>query len=452
LFTALVVATVFTGCGDDHIMAPDLPSEFGERIARDVVAVAGWPLDPEEMTLDDLEERSSSSILGFVREQITDDIFHYSFDVPVGPGPFDVIGIHRVVREDRPFRPTRTTDAIFLAHGDVADFASNFLAIAGTPADRALSILLARADIDVWGLDFGWSRVPEGTTDFSFMAGWGIGKDADHLGAAISVARFVRQFTGSGRKKMHLFGYSGGGQTSYAYLSEETLLPPGQRHVKGFIPFDSDPIATDSPEHRERTCVLAAQYQDLLDAGVYQDEFGLVFATAGFLAQVAPHDPSPIIEGFDNLQAALFLGAATWNLLDYTPYFHFVGGEFEDGLPTALRFSMLDTYLEFTKALNPYFPTEIFRDRYATQCGHTDVPWDDHLSEIAVPILVIGGGGAIGEYSVYSAHATGSSDITTLIVDLDADRSLDFGHIDLLTATDAPSLVWMPIRDWILSH
>jgi hypothetical protein len=197
---------------------------------------------------------------------------------------------------------------------------------------------------------------------------------------------------------------------------------------------------------------LTEGYQAFLDAGVYQDEFGLVFSTAGILAQEAPNEPSPIVPGLDNYHAALFLGAATWNLVDYVPFLHFVGGEFQDGLPVALRYSMVDTYLEFTKALKPYFPTEIFRDRYATQCGEVDVPWDDHLVEITVPILAVGADGGIGDFAFYSAHATGSSDVTTLLVDLDADRSVDFGHVDLLTATDAPTLVWEPIRDWILSH
>ena len=117
-----------------------------------------------------------------------------------------------------------------------------------------------------------------------------------------------------------------------------------------------------------------------------------MFSTAATLAQTAPGDPSPIVPGFDNLGAALFLGAGTWNLLDYTPFFHFAGGVFESDVPVALRYSPLDTYFEFTKALKPYFPTEVFRDRYATQCGEADVPWDDHLSEITVPIFAIGAG------------------------------------------------------------
>jgi pimeloyl-ACP methyl ester carboxylesterase len=341
---------------------------------------------------------------------------------------------------------------VFLAHGDVADFEQNFLALPGTPIDRAMSVLLARADIDCWGLDFGWSRVPEGTTDFSFMNGWGIGKDVHHVGIAIAVARTVRTLTGSGRQKMHIFGYSGGGQTAFAYLCEETRLPRGRRHVKGFISFDSDPLLSNSPEHQARTCVLAADYQALLDAGMYQDEFGLIFSSAGVLARTAPADPSEIIEGLTNLQAALVLGAATWNLLDYTPYFHFAGGEFEGDLPIDLRYSPLETYLEFTINLNPYFPTEVFRDRYALQCGVPDLPWNDRIGDVDVPILFIGAGGGTGEWGLDAVNATSSSEITELIIDLDPDRSLDFGHIDLMTATAAPDIVWAPMRDWILAH
>jgi hypothetical protein len=31
-------------------------------------------------------------------------------------------------------------------------------------------------------------------------------------------------------------------------------------------------------------------------------------------------------------------------------------------------------------------------------------------------------------------------------------RALDFGHADLFTATNAETLVWKPILDWIVAH
>jgi hypothetical protein len=47
------------------------------------------------------------------------DIVEYSFQVPVGSGTHDVIGVHRVVRETAPWVPARSSKGILLAHGDV---------------------------------------------------------------------------------------------------------------------------------------------------------------------------------------------------------------------------------------------------------------------------------------------------------------------------------------------
>jgi len=61
------------------------------------------------------------------QHRITDDVYHYSWQVRVGPGPFDVVGLHRVVKERSPNRPIRTRKSVFMLHGDFKDFAGCFL-------------------------------------------------------------------------------------------------------------------------------------------------------------------------------------------------------------------------------------------------------------------------------------------------------------------------------------
>ncbi|MGB7589605.1 MAG: hypothetical protein WBO19_00010 [Terriglobia bacterium] len=74
------------------------------------------------------------------------DIVHYRFDVVVGPGKFDVIRLHRVVREAQPYHPIRTVDGVLLLPGSPNYFEAIFMAplISSVPAwDRSIAVFLA---------------------------------------------------------------------------------------------------------------------------------------------------------------------------------------------------------------------------------------------------------------------------------------------------------------------
>jgi hypothetical protein len=87
-------------------------------------------------------------------------------------------------------------------------------------------------------------------------------------------------------------------------------------------------------------------------------------------------------------------------------------------------------------------------------CDQTDVPFDDHLAEIKVPVLYVGAGGGFGEFGVYTTTLLGSTDVTTHIVHKvpAAQRIVDYGHADLFLAGDAQTQVWQPILDWVQTH
>ena len=108
----------------------------------------------------------------------------------------------------------------------------------------------------------------------------------------------------------------------------------------------------------------------------------------------------------------------------------------------------------FLRGAAPFQPTRQLADSELLTCDEQDVPWDDHLEDITNPILYVGAGGGFGEYGLYTTTLLGSTDVTTRIVDLQPDtaRLLDFSHADLFIATDAETLVWDPILDWILAH
>lgn len=394
------------------------------------------------------------------RRVLSGNVVEYTFDVRLGPGPHDVIGMHRVVREAAPFTPARTSKSVFLLHGDIWGFRAAFLA---DPV-RNLPVFLARNEVDVWGIDQRWIRVPASETDFTFMQDWGLEHDIRDLYVSLGVARGVRFLTGNGFGRMHLLGWSRGGLIGYAYLNAESQLPPALRNVRGFIPVDIY-LKTDDENFREAACRRSAAQEAAYDAGQFQNTSGTLVQTIHTLAVTDPAGASPVFPGLTNHQAALLTGEATFVIFppdqQNVPFYHFTGGTFApdpapSGLPvpTGLLYSPESTWLALLGGAAPYQPTRQLADSELVICDEEDVPFDDHLEEITNPVLYVGAGGGFGEYGVYTTTLLGSTDVTTRIVDLTPpdQRLSDFGHADLFIGTRARQLVWRPILNWIKAH
>src|SRR5437764_6340898 len=70
---------------------------------------------------------AAHALSGAARRALTADVAEYTFSVPVGDGPYDRIGIHRVVRETAPNVPAHSATALFMAPGDIWNFRAAFL-------------------------------------------------------------------------------------------------------------------------------------------------------------------------------------------------------------------------------------------------------------------------------------------------------------------------------------
>jgi pimeloyl-ACP methyl ester carboxylesterase len=413
-------------------------------------------------------DRAERALLGFEGECIPSslerrilagDVAEYTFDLRVGPGPYDVLGVHRVVRETAPFQPVRAVDSLFLLHGDIWGFRAAFLA---DPVHN-LPVFLAREDVDVWGIDQRWIRVPASETDFAFMRDWGLAHDLRDLGLALSVARGVRLYTGNGFDRMHLLGWSRGGQIGYAYLDAETQVAERLRNVAGFIPVDIY-LKTDDPGLRDAACRRSAQRQAQRASGTWQDSSGTLVQTIYSLSTADPLGLSPVFPGLTNRQAGLLVGEATFVILvpnEPVPFYHFTAGRFAalptpGGLPVpnGLRYSPEAAWMSMLGGAAPYQPTLQLADAELLMCDQEDVPFDDHLAEVTNPMLYVGGGGGFGEYGVYTTTLLGSTDVSIHLVDLmpPDQRLFDYGHADLFLGTDAPALVWRPILAWVRTH
>jgi hypothetical protein len=446
------------GCSDLDRESPVAPADDGalaavdvEGLARAIVAEAGWPVEDTSGVSSDRAIPSFPNFQ-FERTVLAGDVAHYSLRVPVGPGEHDVIGLHRVVRERRPFVPIRTQHSIMLQHGDVKDFTGMFLPGTTSPTmpdGFGLAVTLAAADIDVWGIDQGWTLVPAETTVFDFMAGWGLDRQIRDLGTAIDLGRILRGLTGNGWRKMALLGYSSGSVTGFSLVCQDSQRPPGLRRVNAYVAGDFG-LVSDHPEWIWVCETETPYYLDLIGQGIHH--FESPFPVFGIPAREDPDGDSELIPGYTNLQAAIGIGA--WTAYPEVSY-HFLGGIFDEAwTPLGLQYTDVDMWLDFLISGPPYMPLQFFVDYESLTLAPESVPWDDHLADVTVPVFYLYATGGAGGYGLHTLDLIGSSDVTQLEIGFHPPEELllDFAHVDLFIADDAPTLVFTPIRDWVLSH
>jgi len=459
----LALAIVWIGCSQVTDPQEPVPATAGldtEQLAAEIVRNLNWPVAADEV-LPAPDKARPNAMHEFDREVIVGDIAHYSLEIQIGDHPFDRIGLHRVVREARPWVPERSHDAIMLLHGDGAPFVTAFLLSTlsdAIPDDHSAAVYLAQQGIDVWGIDLAWTHVPVETTDFGFLADWGLQKDVDDLNTALATARTVRRLTGNGWLKMHLLGWSRGVWVGSALLNQETQVPPGHRNVKGFIPVDGW-YKTDDEALRASNCETVAALQAQYDAGEYVDATGVFGMQVVAAATSAPDAPQEFFPGLPhtNLQFALAIGTSTYELFGMPWTYHLIAGVFDDeGLPAGAQFVPTQAWLDFLGNWAPYQSLLQIIEAEAIVCDDPawDLPYDDYLDEITVPILYVGAAGGFGELGEYTTTLYGSTDVTTHIVQLypDDQSALDFAHVDLFNADNADELVWPTVADWVFAH
>jgi hypothetical protein len=382
------------------------------------------------------------------------DVAHYRYDVPAGPGPADIVRVHRLVRESRAGRPDASRAAVFLLPGAPNSFEGIFLApgISGaTPRDHSIAAYLAARGVDVWGLDFGWALVPAATADFAAFRDWGMERDSRDASTGLAFARATRRTDGQGDRPLVLLGFSYGGLVALDLVGRETQFEPARRDAGGLILLDLGPVL-EPRSAREYYCRLAADERARLDAGTLSDDTGMMLAAVGDAALTAPDAPSQHLEGFTNRQAALVFGG---NLgLVTGQFWSFLGAERDaGGVPTRLRFTDERLWLDVLRAIPPHAPMRAAVDSDSTLCG-AEAAFDDHLAEIALPIAYVGAAGGFGDAAAAWTRLTASADVTRVVVRQlpDEQRHEDFGHADTLLARSAPELVWRPVLDWLLAH
>ena len=220
----------------------------------------------------------------------------------------------------------------------------------------------------------------------------------------------------------------------------------------------------------ENSCLKCEKLQEKFDSGIFYSDEAVGLKYIASQAYGNPDGPSEIIPRLTNQEAAWFVLSATFLTEDDpfyadpevtsppVPFYHYCAGTFKNdrlSRPTGLQFTNSEYMLDFASEVPSFQSLGEMIDFEAVLCSD-DTPYDDHLEEITIPVLYVGAAGGFGEYGVYTTTLLGSydnGDVDTLIVELyPQDEPLDFGHVDLLFADNAESLVWDPIRNWIKTH
>jgi hypothetical protein len=387
------------------------------------------------------------------RTVLGEDVAHYRFDVVVGTGIHDRIRLHRIVREKQPWRPIHTVAGVVLFPGGPNSFQMIFMEPQISqvlPWDQSITAFFAKHNIDVWGMDYRWALVPADTADFKFMKTWSLQRDVDDAKIAVSLARLIRASTGQGFGQIPVLGFSYGTFMTYSMANQETQLPKILRNVNGMILADWGVTFASGSPLRQDFCGLIPGLQEMYDAGTYNED-NSALALFADLARHAPDEPSQFADGFTNLQFVMFIGAS----VVYAPSWHFVAGVFdENGITTNLQYTDPQVWIDVLGAIPTWFPVKADLDSDKVVCNGVVPPFDDHLKQIKLPILYVGAAGGAGKEGYVAVGRTGSTDVTKFTIQLHPDdqAALDFGHADMFTATNAETLVWQPMLDWLVAH
>ncbi|MET0405832.1 MAG: hypothetical protein ABW123_25650 [Cystobacter sp.] len=393
------------------------------------------------------------------RRVVDEGVAEYSYTLQVGVGRHDVITVHRVVEEVLPGLPRLASRAVFLVHGDIWGFRGAFLASltsSAVPRGKSLALYLARQGLDVWGIDLRWVHVPPYTEDFTFMKNWNLEMHVQDVRIAMQVARTVRALGLKSSGAMPLLGWSRGATIGYALLNLETNLPLEERQVSAFVPVDMAYSLGADSHAAASTCqayqALALRYTE----GMYVDVNGQVLQDLGAFANAAPSLPSPLLQGLTNRQAALVAGAATYRLQPEPLFgwYHFTGGPFENFMPMTTAWTQERFLFDTMEQASSFQSIGEQLETLAMWCGAPKLPYNDRLRLVTVPVFYVGAAGGMGRLGLSTLLQLGSKDLSAYIVQRmsDQDQQMDYGHADLLLASDADTEVWPRIADWFARH
>jgi hypothetical protein len=390
-------------------------------------------------------------------KKVSGDLMAYHYRITTDDG--DYLDIHRVVRVSPHGKPHKSDDAVMLLHGDFSTFVSNFapsIASEGAhdPQTPELALALAKANIDVWGLDRRFTHVPDDAADLSALDRQGVVSGLDDLQSALAFARRMRRTTMRSNAKLKVIGFSRGGLYAYAQAIGDHFRPRRQRHVGGVAVLDFNYVfGPEDAALKEEACAIRDFYDEWIAEGNYGE-------SNFFLREVAqaaidlPELPSDVDPTLTNRQYFLSVMAQTYQFFAPTPHYHLLAGDGSQSTVNELTYTSTQAAMHWVAQAPGWAPAREGRDSFAILCDDGNGPIEGTLGDIDVPALQIGVAGGYGD--LVSASVDGvihaDSDFYFWERESQEDRLIDVGHADLLFSQQAKKDVWPVLKAWIKEH
>ena len=340
--------------------------------------------------------------------------------IVAGSGEFDKIGITRIRK-----RCGCSKAAVVMLPGSNSDFETSFLSMA---------VYLAGQNIDVWGIDFRYSSVPEysDSTPYcqakscEFMKNWTTDTYLSDLDTVVKIAALSSQ-----DEKVFLLGWSQGAFFAYRYAGDH---PDLKGVVALDIAYNLDPALADIIAKTKAELLARSEK---INQGIYYEDV-LTEKYIAYLASTDPNGSSPVIEGLTNRQAFLFAITAAYQL----PAFSLPNYRYAQGDLNGLKYTDYDFILQQAFKLNSFQSIYPTTDLYSQ--------WVEPLPsipDIHVPVMHVGAEYGFGAFGLYTLEKIKefNSDVTACLIK-------DYGHADLVWANAAKHDVWNGITRWLINR
>ncbi|MFX1360594.1 MAG: hypothetical protein ACFE8T_09665 [Promethearchaeota archaeon] len=360
-------------------------------------------------------------------------------------GPYDIIGLHRLVKEG-----IEPEGVVFMLPGTW----SNGEQLTSNPPgdwwthdeDHSFGFFLANRNFDVYAIDYRTHFVnpllePE---DLSFMADWGWDQWISDIKLAVDLAKEI-----SGVKKIFLAGDSFGGSAAMNYASmywEEDL--------KGILLRDGG-TGAKYPDLVDNEYNLPAMIAYIKSTGNWYSEVG---GTPGsiFIMQFADKYPDapPYYPGtttpLEPQENPLTPEYDPWaNISEWAAFMLYMA--WGAGAVTNIYEGYGDpkVMIHIDATFDRYWPTRLSLESAAISdwdnCPYVTYDFDDHYHEIDVPLL--GFTSELFGLAYWGAfiHWIANPDFTGYYLE-------GFGHLDVYSGEYSKEKVSEPTYEWLMSH
>jgi alpha-beta hydrolase superfamily lysophospholipase len=368
-------------------------------------------------------------------------------------GPYDKIALHRLVKTG-----ITPKGAVFIYEG-WAGGSSGERAISNPPNDNwtklenfSQPIYWANRGFEVYAMDFRTHFIPDdlNLSQASYIANWGFDQMMSDMKEGVNKAKEV-----SGFLKIFMVGHGNG---ATAIVNYAALY--GKEDLRGIILLDADLPGPQGPVVAKRgnetnTYNLTLTINSMIAMGTWAITPSSLSATTHARNQYAvdhPGAPAEYPPGTPLSPAINPLTNKTWaNITEYMVYTNYYGSYGPGGLSNLYGgYGNITVYLQYMILQDRLIPARYSLESNAwinwVNCPYLKYDFDDHYSEINVPVLAISSqlfSNRTGAFRFINGLAT--ADFTGIMLP-------NYGLFDLVIGTYSARDVSQPALEWMVNH